>query len=328
MKEFLSPSQVMVETKKAAAGRLWIIEILEFIAIYFIINIAMIFVMLPPQFYVMFTDEAYLNAIKSADSDQIALAETALGERMASSDWFTILMLAADLVMILMVFLFCRVFQKRKLSTLGFVRKNVVSEYLIGMAAGFLFFSVCVGLGLLTGGLRYDGISPQFSIGIFLCYLGGFMIQGMAEEVLCRGYFMGSYGRRYPVYAAVLANSLLFAALHLLNAGISPLAFLNLVLFGVFASLYFIRRGSIWGIGAFHTVWNLVQGNFYGIKVSGNQMGPSLFVMNSVEGKDLFSGGAFGMEGSIICTLVYVLGIVWLLFQKNKDQISEVQQPV
>lgn len=57
--------------------------------------------------------------------------------------------------------------------------------------------------------------------------------------------------------AAVIANSVIFAALHLLNPGVAPLAIVNLILFGIFASCYFIRRGNIWGIGALHSVWNL-----------------------------------------------------------------------
>lgn len=183
------------------------------------------------------------------------------------------------------------------------------------------FPHVC--FGLVTGGLRFGGVSPEFSAVIFVGYLLGFMVQGMAEEVLCRGYFLCSYARRYPVYAAVLANALLFAALHLFNSGITVLAFINLTLFGIFASLYFIRRGSIWGIGAFHSIWNLVQGNFYGIQVSGMPLGNTLFTMNPVEGKELLNGGAFGMEGSLICTFVYAAGIIWLFTRKNKDGETE-----
>lgn len=122
------------------------------------------------------------------------------------------------------------------------------------------------------------------------------------------------------MYAAILTNALFFAALHLMNNGITVLAFINLALFGIFASLYFIRRGNIWGIGAFHSIWNLVQGNFYGIRVSGMPMGNSLFETVSQEGKDLFNGGAFGMEGSIWVTVVLAAGIVFLYIWKNQGK--------
>lgn len=238
------------------------------------------------------------------------------------SDGYMIGMLLSDIVMMLIVFLFCRFIQKRKLRTLGFIKKGMLKEYGLGMLLGFAFFSVCVLLGVLFGGLKIEGISPEFSIGIFVAYLLGYMVQGMTEEVLCRGYFLGSYARRYPVYAAVLANSLLFASLHLLNSGISVLAFINITLFGIFASIYFIRRGSIWGIGAFHSIWNLVQGNFYGIKVSGTPVGNTLFTTQAIAGKSLWNGGDFGMEGSLICTIVLTCGIIFLYTRKNKDAVE------
>lgn len=326
MKELLPRSRCMQEAAEAKKGLIWILELLIFVVVFIASTFAQMLIMIPAELIMMFTDKGYMDAAASGDSQAILEATMALQQKLMSSDVYSIVMLFSDIMIILVVFLFCRLLQKRKLRTLGFVKKDILKEYGIGILAGFAFFSVCVGLGLLTGGLKFGGISPEFSIGIFALYLLGYMVQGMAEEVLCRGYFLGSYARRYPVYAAVLANSLLFAALHLLNSGISVLAIVNLTLFGIFASLYFVRRGSIWGIGAFHTVWNLVQGNFYGIKVSGMSLGNTFLTMNPVEGKELLNGGDFGMEGSLICTLVYVIGIIWLLTRKNKD--GEVETTV
>ena len=326
MKELLPRSRCMQEAAEAKKGLVWILELLIFVVVFIASTFAQMLIMIPAELIMMFTDKGYMDAAASGDSQAILEATMALQQKLMSSDVYSIVMLFSDIMIILVVFLFCRLLQKRRLRTLGFVKKDILKEYGIGILAGFAFFSVCVGLGLLTGGLKFGGISPEFSIGIFALYLLGYMVQGMAEEVLCRGYFLGSYARRYQVYAAVLANSLLFAALHLLNSGISVLAIVNLTLFGIFASLYFVRRGSIWGIGAFHTVWNLVQGNFYGIKVSGMSLGNTFLTMNPVEGKELLNGGDFGMEGSLICTLVYVIGIIWLLTRKNKD--GEVETTV
>lgn len=274
------------------------------------------------QLVMLFSDKAYMAAVASGDVAKLTEASMEVTQRLMESDGYMIGMLLSDIVMMLIVFLFCRFIQKRKLRTLGFIKKGMLKEYGLGMLLGFAFFSVCVLLGVLFGGLKIEGISPEFSIGIFVAYLLGYMVQGMTEEVLCRGYFLGSYARRYPVYAAVLANSLLFASLHLLNSGISVLAFINITLFGIFASIYFIRRGSIWGIGAFHSIWNLVQGNFYGIKVSGTPVGNTLFTTQAIAGKSLWNGGDFGMEGSLICTIVLTCGIIFLYTRKNKDAVE------
>lgn len=327
MKDLIARSRSLEETAQSKKGLIWILEILVFGAVFIVATIAQTLVMGPIQMAAMFTDKSYLAAMQTGDVEKAAQESVQLSQRLMSSDWYLIVMLLSDAALIGIVFLFCRFIQKRKLRTLGFVKKDVVKEYALGMLTGFFMFSACVLFSFLFGGLKIAGIAPDFSIGIFALYLLGYMVQGMAEEVLCRGYFLGSYARRYPVYAAVLANSLLFASLHLLNSGITVLAFINLTLFGIFASLYFIRRGSIWGIGAFHSVWNLVQGNFYGIQVSGTPLGNSLFTTKLTEGRPLLNGGSFGMEGSLICTFVYVVGIVVLLRCRNQNNgIPEVKK--
>ena len=318
MKDLFERSVPMQETAQTKKGLLWILELLVFVAVFLVASIAQGFATVPMQLVMLFSDKAYMAAVASGDVAKLTEVSMEVTQRLMESDGYMIGMLLSDIVMMLIVFLFCRFIQKRKLRTLGFMLK----EYGLGMLLGFAFFSVCVLLGVLFGGLKIEGISPEFSIGIFVAYLLGYMVQGMTEEVLCRGYFLGSYARRYPVYAAVLANSLLFASLHLLNSGISVLAFINITLFGIFASIYFIRRGSIWGIGAFHSIWNLVQGNFYGIKVSGTPVGNTLFTTQAIAGKSLWNGGDFGMEGSLICTIVLTCGIIFLYTRKNKDAVE------
>ena len=322
MKDLFERSVPMQETAQTKKGLLWILELLVFVAVFLVASIAQGFATVPMQLVMLFSDKAYMAAVASGDVAKLTEASMEVTQRLMESDGYMIGMLLSDIVMMLIVFLFCRFIQKRKLRTLGFIKKGMLKEYGLGMLLGFAFFSVCVLLGVLFGGLKIEGISPEFSIGIFVAYLLGYMVQGMTEEVLCRGYFLGSYARRYPVYAAVLANSLLFASLHLLNSGISVLAFINITLFGIFASIYFIRRGSIWGIGAFHSIWNLVQGNFYGIKVSGTPVGNTLFTTQTIAGKSLWNGGDFGMEGSLICTIVLTCGIIFLYTRKNKDAVE------
>ena len=322
MKDLFERSVPMQETAQTKKGLLWILELLVFVAVFLVASIAQGFATVPMQLVMLFSDKAYMAAVASGDVAKLTEASMEVTQRLMESDGYMIGMLFSDIVMMLIVFLFCRFIQKRKLRTLGFIKKGMLKEYGLGMLLGFAFFSVCVLLGVLFGGLKIEGISPEFSIGIFVAYLLGYMVQGMTEEVLCRGYFLGSYARRYPVYAAVLANSLLFASLHFLNSGISVLAFINITLFGIFASIYFIRRGSIWGIGAFHSIWNLVQGNFYGIKVSGTPVGNTLFTTQAIAGKSLLNGGDFGMEGSLICTIVLTCGIIFLYTRKNKDAVE------
>ncbi|HHT54332.1 MAG TPA: CPBP family intramembrane metalloprotease [Clostridiales bacterium] len=133
--------------------------------------------------------------------------------------------------------------------------------------------------------------------------------------------------RRYSLPTAILASSVMFALAHSLNKGLSLLAFFNLVLYGIFAALYFIRRGSIWGVAAFHSTWNFVQGNFFGIQVSGLKVGSSVLTSELTETGRLVNGGGFGLEGGLAVTLVLAIGIAVLYFMKPKKEDGVIPRP-
>lgn len=314
MKTVLETPALVKEARGEKNGWNWCIELLVFVAVFFVCAIVMMVFMVPCEFIALAQNSAYKAALAAGDIEAAAEAATQL----AATDGYTVLCLFADAVMIIVVLLFCRFIQKRRIRTLGFTKDGMVKEYLVGAAAGFVIFSVAILLCVVTGALRLEGISDTFSVGVFVLFALGYMVQGMAEEVLCRGYLMVSFSRRYPIAVAVIVNAVVFAALHLLNPGISLLAIINLILYGIFASCYFIRRGNIWGIGAFHSVWNLVQGNFYGIKVSGLEKTCTLFASSTTEGREIINGGAFGLEGGLAVTVVLVVGILLLCFVKGK----------
>lgn len=324
MKMQLETPKAVVDARAAQKGMNWFVEFLVFVAVFVVVTLGESIILTPVQMYLMFQDEAYLTGVATGDIQMIVDATVALTHQNA----YLIGMLFANIAMILLTMLFCKVIQKRKMSTLGFVKKDMVKEYGIGLAVGFVIFTVAVLLCVVTGSLKLSAISSTFSVGIFILFGLGYMIQGMAEEVLCRSYVLVSIGRRYPMWVAVLLNSLFFAALHLGNSGMSLLAFINLMLFGVFASVYFIKRGSIWGIGAVHSIWNFVQGNFYGIKVSGITSTCSVFDSVSVEGRELINGGAFGLEGGLAVTIVLVVGTLILLSRPAKDSVVMTEQTV
>ena len=233
---------------------------------------------------------------------------------------------------IFLVILLCRWFQNRKAWTLGFKKRNILREYGIGMGAGFLMMTVIVLLGWVTGALSIR-LNPQpvrlGTILLLLFYFAGFLFQGMFEEVLCRGYFLLSLSRRKGnLWVGILGSSLVFSALHLANPGINVLSLCNLTLFGIFAGVYFIKRGDLWGIGALHSLWNFTQGNVWGVLVSGMRTEPSVFLTEAKEGLELVNGGSFGLEGGILTTAVLIAGTLILLRLPQKDPADASADPL
>lgn len=247
---------------------------------------------------------------------------------LTKGDLFHVVMLLLTGLMILIVLLFCKFIQRRRMTSVGFRKKGMIKEYVIGSAVGLGIFSIAVAIGVATGSVSITGYALNGAwLGLIFIFIG-YMIQGMSEEVLMRGYFMVSISRRYPLWVAILTNSIVFAMLHLGNAGIAPLAFFNLFLFGVFESIYFIKRGNIWGIAGVHSLWNFAQGNLYGISVSGQSSGSSILSSKFTSGYELFNGGSFGLEGGLCVTIVLVVGIVVLYFIKGKVDQDEIEQEI
>lgn len=318
----LKKPRMVADAAAAQKGLHIALEVLIFIAVYIVCNIAELIVLTPIQMVFMFSNQDYMNALAAGDVEAGIKAAMALSQ----SNAMLIAMLFANAGIILVTLLFCKLIQKRKVTTVGFQKPGLWKEYLCGMGVGFVIFSVAVLLCVVTGSLKIQGLSATFSIGVFVMFLLGYMIQGMAEEVLCRGYFLVSVSRRYPLAVGIAANSVLFAALHLLNNGISVLAFINLMLFGIFASVYFIKRGNIWGVGALHSIWNLVQGNVYGIRVSGIESSCTILSSEMVAGRELINGGDFGLEGGLAVTIVLVAGTLIMLATKQQRYVEETKE--
>ena len=234
--------------------------------------------------------------------------------------------LFATLSTVAAVLLFCLLVERRPLHSLGFIRKGAVSEYLVGLAGGIGMFGGAVLLCVATGTATIVGSFSDFSPGMLGMFFLAFVIQGMSEEMLCRSYLMVSLSRGWPLWVCAVLNALLFSLLHLANPGISVIALINIFLFGLFASFLTLRRGSIWMIGALHSMWNFAQGNLFGIPVSGISGLPSPLTTTLNPGTlpELINGGAFGLEGGLAVTVVLAISCLIVLFvPTKKSEIAE-----
>ena len=206
--------------------------------------------------------------------------------------------------------IYCVCIEKRSLSSMGIIKKKSISKYLKGLLLGFIIFSSAVLIAFLCGSVRFKFNDSASLFTIFLFFLG-YLIQGFNEEVLFRGYLLISLSNRTSIRNAIIINSIIFSIFHALNPGVTILAIINIALYGVFASIYTLKYQNIWQVSAFHSMWNFLQGNFYGFSVSGISGDTSL--LNITTSKfSIINGGSFGMEGGLAVTVVLIIGILFL----------------
>jgi len=220
----------------------------------------------------------------------------------------------------LICFLYVKLIEKRSIRSLGFQKHNAIKLYLKGLINGIVLFSVIVIFGVVTGAFTFEFTVNTVKWHVFLLLLLGFVIQGATEEIIFRGWMLPILSARYNVIVSIAVTSFGFALLHGLNPGISIMGVVNLLLFGIFSALYTLKEDSLWGICGFHSIWNFVQGSIYGIKVSGMTIpGGSLLTTDPVQTKEFLSGGAFGLEASILTSVVLSIACIYLI-KKMKEK--------
>ncbi|WP_051979474.1 CPBP family intramembrane glutamic endopeptidase [Edaphobacter aggregans] len=157
--------------------------------------------------------------------------------------------------------------------------------------------------------------SYQLPIGLaVLLSLLGWVADGVNEELVFRGYqlknlaegLMGKrLGARAALRLAVVMSSTFFGLAHLANNKATAFSTINIIVGGLLLSLPVLLTGELAISIGLHITWNLFEGTVYGFPVSGTLPKTRLLTIQQ-SGPELWTGGAFGPEGGLICT-------VWML---------------
>lgn len=225
-------------------------------------------------------------------------------------DSLNISILISTLMVSIATYFFVKVYQKRTAKSLGLVSNKKINSYLLGIGISFIMLSLAFSLATLFGGYDIKINTKSVNPLVFVFFIFGWMCQGFEEEFILRSAIMNYFASRSGVFVGIVANSLIFAILHLGNSSFNLLAFINLFIIGLVFSMMFYLTDNIYTSAGAHSMWNFMQANIVGINVSGIISSENTIFMSSPTGSTLISGGAFGIEASILVTLV---GIVSLL---------------
>ena len=221
--------------------------------------------------------------------------------------WERLLMLVSYLSAAVLVLRWRRL----PLSLLGLSLKGRWKDLLAGLGVAVLLYVVGFGLSLLTGTVEVAGVQlvPSALLGTLLLFL----LVAVTEEVMLRGFVLG----RMLVggmnrFVALFLSSALFSAMHLFNPNFALLPFVNILLAGCLLGASFLYTRNLCFPIALHWFWNWMQGPVLGYEVSGMNSGESLLTLR-LTGSDLLTGGSFGFEGSLFCTVLLVVGTLAII---------------
>ncbi len=187
-------------------------------------------------------------------------------------------------------------------------------ELLLGLAGGVVLISVVVAIQLAAGAVRFA--PGQVTAGGTLAALGWysllFLPAAAFEEFAFRGYPFQRLLEGWGEFVAVFFLSVLFGLVHLGNPNPTVLSTVNTVLAGILLAVAYLRTRGLWLPIGLHFTWNFWMAAVLSLPVSGIELKTKLLRVE-LSGPEWLSGGAYGPEGSVVCTVVLTAATVWLV---------------
>jgi len=203
--------------------------------------------------------------------------------------------------------LLARVYERSQLSAFGMAwAKPSARELLIGVTGGAGAATAIFLFALATRQAVVERVPAPGTWPIDLVFVLIVLAFGAAgEELLFRGYAFQLLVRTMGEFAAVLPVAVLFGIAHIGNQGVTPLAIVNTIAWGVLLGYAFLLTRSLWLPIGLHFGWNGAM-PLLGVNLSGFTMGVPGYALHWSMG-DAWSGGRYGFEGNPMTTAAVVI---------------------
>src|ERR1051325_1639572 len=169
---------------------------------------------------------------------------------------------------------------------------------------GFGLFSFIIAILWLLGAYYTDGIN--FLLFPLIGGIVGALVSAFAQELIFRAVIYRITEEWLGTWWALVVSAVLFGLIHLSSAGATIFSALSVALqAGIVLAAAYALTHRLWMALGLHMAWDFANDSIFGVGVAG-QTGQSLhgLLQARLSGPDLFSGGAFGVEVSIVSVVV------------------------
>ena len=197
---------------------------------------------------------------------------------------------------------------RKPLMSIGLSIKDKANEMLVGLGFALAFIGGLFLLLWLLGAITITGY-VGFKPGVFFVSMMLFLA-AFDEELIFRGYILNSMMDSSSRWVALAGSSAIFALMHAGNPSVwsNWVPMTELFAAGFILGISYTFTKNLWFPTFFHFGWNFFQGLF-GFEISGINVDSWKMISHENTGNvpDIISGGAFGIEGSVItlsCTII------------------------
>jgi len=199
-------------------------------------------------------------------------------------------------------------------------------NFWVGLLLGLAEASVLIGLIELFGGYSLESwaLHGKDIAAWALFHFLLFVLVGLYEEFLFRGYLQAALSKLIGFWPAGIALSIGFGLMHKRNPGETWIGVASVALVGLLFVLTLKRTGNLWFAVGLHAGFDWAQSFLYSVRDSGELL-PGHLWNTSMHGPDWLSGGSVGPEGSVFCFLtmgLQFLVVLWLFPAKKKEAVG------
>lgn len=206
--------------------------------------------------------------------------------------------------------------------------KNWFKDLSLGLFFGVFSILLAALIAYIFGGTRFESNQTSGRSAIYITLGATFLIftvGAIAEEVLFRGYMLQTFSRSKLFNVGLILTSFLFASAHNQNPGANYMTWLNTFLAGIWLAVAYYKTRNLWFPFGVHFAWNWVQGAFLGINVSGlSELASAPILRVSEVGDNFVSGGDYGLEGGISCTVALIIATAAIYFSPFLNPTEEM----
>lgn len=198
-------------------------------------------------------------------------------------------------------------------------------EFLAGILAGAAFILVMAWAVQLASGCTWVR-DARTGPGRLACGAWLYLSVAASEELLFRGYLFQRLARGLGDAPALGLTALLFTAMHWGNPGMAGAtrawASLNIALAALLLGLCYLRTRSLALPIGLHLGWNWTQGTLLGFGVSGLP-GAGWWAPDTRGAAPWLTGGSFGLEASLPCTVVTAAACMALVLLRPQGTLGK-----
>jgi len=207
-------------------------------------------------------------------------------------------------------YLYVRLIEKRPITELA--GPGAPNELGLGFLIGLGLFSIIIAILWALGYYRVTGMNSWL---VLIPAIVANVPSGFIQEIIFRGVIFRITRESLGMWWALGISSILFGLIHILSATATLQSVVAITLeAGVLLGAAYMLTKQLWLPIGIHVAWDLANDGIFGVGLSGAS-GDTIsgLLQAKLTGPVLLSGGAAGVEASVVSVIVILAASVYMI---------------